>query len=120
MQEIQDLQLQYWELYKDVHGIKPRWVDFSSPVWQDVSYLQEAVARLEVELAQVMQEETIRQQEMVLQFEQDVAQLRLAGAKDDATAVRWLMEAEGYEPHEKELFCYNWGLPYNYLSNCEE
>src|SRR5574338_60972 len=117
MQGIQELQLQSWELYRDVHGMKPRWVDFNEPYWQTLDNLSQRIKDLEEDLKIQMEDEAKGQAEAIERFEAKVNELVAAGAKDDATAVQWLMDAEepDREWQDKELFCYNWGLPYNYL-----
>ena len=101
----------YWDMYKDAFGIRPRGIDTST--WTEADFLAEFK-----ELGEVIdREEKIRvqaQQNAVFSFEKRVDALILSGAKDRATAMRWIHEAEDTQGDD-EYLCYTLGLPYIYF-----
>lgn len=106
----EDVQL-YSDLYKDVHGFRPRF-DFSS--WTPEMFDKE-FAHLEEELVQ----ENIRlekeQKEAIKDFEARVGELIENGAADRATAIQWLMDSVDARG-DYDYLCYEFGLPYRYLA----
>jgi hypothetical protein len=101
----------YWDMYKDAFGIRPRGIDTSA--WTEADFLAEFK-----ELGEIIdREEKVRvaaQQNSVFSFEKRVDCLILSGAKDRATAMRWIHEAEG-TMGDDEYLCYTLGLPYMYF-----
>jgi hypothetical protein len=101
----------YWDMYKDAFGIRPRGIDTSA--WTEADFQAEFK-----ELGEIIdREEKIRvaaQQNAVFSFEKRVDDLIFSGAKDRATAMRWIHEAE--DTHgDDEYLCYTLGLPYMYF-----
>jgi len=103
----------YWDMYKDAFGIRPRGIDTSA--WTEADFLAEFK-----ELGEIIdREEKVRveaQQNAVFSFEKRVDALIMLGAKDRATAMRWVHEAEGTQGDD-EYLCYTVGLPYQYFRN---
>jgi len=101
----------YWDMYKDAFGIRPRGIDTSA--WTEADFQAEFK-----ELGEIIdREEKIRnaaQQNAVFSFEKRVDILILSGAKDRATAMRWIHEAEDTQGDD-EYLCYTLGLPYMYF-----
>lgn len=101
----------YWDMYKDAFGIRPRGIDTSA--WTEADFLAEFK-----ELGEIIdREEKVRvaaQQNAVFSFEKRVDALILSGAKDRATAMRWIHEAEDTQGDD-EYLCYTLGLPYMYF-----
>jgi len=101
----------YWDMYKDAFGIRPRGIDTSA--WTEADFQAEFK-----ELGEIIdREEKIRnaaQQNAVFSFEKRVDALILSGAKDRATAMRWIHEAEDTQGDD-EYLCYTLGLPYMYF-----
>jgi hypothetical protein len=101
----------YWDIYKDAFGIRPRGIDTSA--WTEADFLAEFK-----ELGEIIdREEKVRvaaQQNAVFSFEKRVDDLILSGAKDRATAMRWIHEAEDTRGDD-EYLCYTLGLPYMYF-----
>jgi hypothetical protein len=101
----------YWDMYKDAFGIRPRGIDISA--WTEADFLAEFK-----ELGEVIdREEKIRvqaQQNAVFSFEKRIDDLIFSGAKDRATALRWIHEAEDTQGDD-EYLCYTLGLPYMYF-----
>ena len=101
----------YWDMYKDAFGIRPRGIDTSA--WTEADFLAEFK-----ELGEVIdREEKVRvqaQENAMFSFEKRVDDLIYSGAKDRATAMRWIHEAEG-TMGDDEYLCYTLGLPYMYF-----
>jgi hypothetical protein len=101
----------YWDMYKDAFGIRPRGIDTS--VWTEADFLAEFK-----ELGEIIdREEKVRvqaQQNAMFSFEKRVDDLIFSGARDRATAIRWIHEAEG-TMGDDEYLCYTLGLPYMYF-----
>jgi hypothetical protein len=111
MSPLEQAQCQYWDMYKDAFGIRPRGIDTSA--WTEADFLAEFK-----ELGEIIdREEKVRvaaQQNAVFSFEKRVDTLILSGARDRATAMRWIHEAEG-TMGDDEYLCYTLGLPYMYF-----
>jgi len=101
----------YWDMYKDAFGIRPRGIDTSA--WTEADFQAEFK-----ELGEVIdREEKIRvsaQENAMFSFEKRVDDLIFSGAKDRATAIRWIHEAEDTQGDD-EYLCYTLGLPYMYF-----
>lgn len=102
---------QYWDMYKDAYGFRPRGVDTSN--WTEEDFRKE----FEV-LANIIEENYIAEQaaqaEATVKFEQRVADLIVSGARDRETALRWIHDAEGSDGDD-EYLCFLVGLPYGYF-----
>jgi hypothetical protein len=113
MTRTEELQSIYWDMYKDAHGIRPRHVDTTH--WTEEMFVAEFEA---LELA-IRQEELLRafnEGQAIERFEVRMANLMATGAQDRATAVRWIMDAEGADG-DTEYADYLLGLPYGYIAN---
>jgi len=102
---------QYWDMYKDAYGVRPRGIDTSA--WTEADF--------EVEFRQlgmvIAEEDCIRkeaEEKAAHDFEMRVQGLLMSGAKDREMALRWIHEAEGSNGDEDYL-CYLIGLPYSYF-----
>jgi hypothetical protein len=111
MSELEQAQSTYWDMYKDAHGVRPRGVDTSFWTLED----------FEVEfkvLGEVINAEDIARKEAEAQatvvFEQRIYTLIHAGAKDRATAIRWIHEAEDTNGDD-EYLAWTLSLPYGYF-----
>jgi len=102
---------QYWDMYKDAYGIRPRHVDLKAMTEADF----EAEFKI---LAEVIErEERIRKEaeaKAMHEFEMRMQGLLMSGAKDREMALRWVHEAEGSNGDDDYL-CYLVGLPYGYF-----
>jgi len=111
MTVLEQMACQYWDMYKDAHGIRPRGIDTST--WTEADFMKEFEY-----LAQVItqQEEARVEAEHLasVKFEQRVLILMGMGADDRATAIRWIHEAEGTSGDD-EYLCWTLGLPYSYF-----
>jgi hypothetical protein len=101
----------YWDMHKDAYGFRPRGIDTSS--WT----LDQFEAEFKV-LGEVIEaEEKVRiaaEQNAVFSFEKRISDLMFSGAKDRATAMRWIHEAEDTNGDDDYL-AYTLGLPYQYF-----
>jgi hypothetical protein len=109
MTHLEELEQQYCELHKDVHGIKARWYRAES-----VEQAQADLDRLEAEGKEVWAREAAEQVAAAVRFEKRVAATIALGAGDRATALRWIHEAEQSDG-DPEYLCYLCGLKYGYF-----
>lgn len=111
MSVVEQMACQYWDMYKDAYGVRPRGIDTSN--WTEEDFLQE----FETLGRMIEQQEAQRKEDEARashDFEMRVLSLQMAGAKDRATALRWIHEAEGSNGDD-EFLCYLVGLPYGYF-----
>jgi len=111
MSVLEKMQCQYWDMYKDAYGVRPRGINTSN--WSE----QDFEAEFEV-LDGVINRESIARQaseeKAARDFELRVASMMDIGAKDREVALRWIHEAEGSNGDD-EFLCYLVGLPYGYF-----
>ena len=102
---------QYWDMYKDAYGVRPRGIDTSA--WDEATFEAEFV-----QLARVIDEENklrvAAEAKAAHDFEIRMLDLLVSGAKDREMALRWVHEAEGSDGDD-EYLCYLLGLPYRYF-----
>jgi hypothetical protein len=109
--ELEQYQATYWDMYKDAYGVRPRGIDTST--WTAETFLKEfAYLGLVIEREDIARKEAESSATVV--FEQRIQSLILAGAKDRATAMRWIHEAEDTNGDD-EYLAYTLGLPYQYF-----
>ena len=102
----------YWDFYKEVHGIRPRWVNHDEAT---VEWYRDALERLQREADVLWELEQVQEAEAIAKFEKSIDSLIAAGAGDRATAIRWLHAANDTNG-DTESLCYTLGLPYNYFT----
>jgi hypothetical protein len=110
MSPLEQAQCQYWDMYKDAYGVRPRGVDTSG--WS----LEDFDKEFEVLAQAINQEEAdrkVREAEAIVQFEDRVLNLMHTGTNRERV-IAWLMDAEGANG-DHEYFCFTQGLPYGYL-----
>ena len=111
MTTLEQYACQFWDMYKDAYGFRPRHVDTST--WSEADFEREFEG-----LGAVIEQESIMLQESQAQaqhdFEMRVLSLLQTGAKDREMALRWIHEAEGSDGDD-EYLCYLIGLPYGYF-----
>jgi hypothetical protein len=111
MTVLEQMACQYWDMYKDAHGIRPRGIDTSS--WTEADFIKEF--EYLGNLITQQEEARVEAEHMAsVKFEQRVLNLMDMGAEDRATAVRWIHEAEG-TGGDDEYLCWTLGLPYSYF-----
>ena len=111
MTTLEQYACQFWDMYKDAWGSRPRGIDTSS--WT----LEQFEAEF-VQLGKVIEANYKLQLESeakaIERFEAQVQSFIESGAKDRATAIRWFHEAEGSNGDD-EYLCFLLGLPYRYF-----
>jgi hypothetical protein len=111
LSELEQAQETYWDMYKDAYGVRPRGIDTSG--WTVETFLKEfAYLGLVIEREDIARKEA--EQNAVFSFEKRISDLMFSGAKDRATAMRWIHEAEDTQGDD-EYLCYTLGLPYMYF-----
>ena len=103
------------DLHKDALGFRPASYWFAA--WNSMTD-DEKQAEWESLIAAMVRREDERkadEQVGIVRFEQSVAKTIAAGAGDRATAIKWLMDAEGGND-DVEFFEYLQGVPYGYIA----
>ena len=111
LSELEQYQATYWDMYKDAYGVRPRGVDTSS--WTVETFLKE-FAYLGLVIEREEKARIAAEENAVFSFEKRISDLMFSGAKDRATAMRWIHEAEDTQGDD-EYLCYTLGLPYQYF-----
>jgi hypothetical protein len=109
--EKDELGATYWDFYKEVHGIRPRWVNHEEAT---VEWYRASLESLQREADAQWEEQQIREGEASAQFESNLSAIIASGAGDRATAIRWMHEANDTN-YDDEYLCYTLGLPYGYF-----
>ena len=111
MSDLEQAQCQYWDMYKDAYGVRPRGVDTSA--WTLADF--DAEFKL---LGEIIKQEDIARKaaetEAIAKFEQHVINTMCMGARNRETALRWIMDASNANG-DWEYLCYDLGLPYHYF-----
>jgi len=111
MSVLEQYACQYWDMYKDAYGSRPRGIDTTA--WTETQFEAEFVQLAKVIDAnyteQLAQEEVAKHD-----FEMRMLSLLQTGAKDREMAMRWIHEAEGSNGDD-EYLCFLLGLPYRYF-----
>jgi hypothetical protein len=111
MSTVEQYACQYWDMYKDAYGVRPRGIDTSS--WTEAEFEAEFVSlskTIDANYKQQLAQEAVAQHD----FEMRVLSLLQTGAKDREMALRWIHEAEGSNGDD-EYLCFLLGLPYRYF-----
>lgn len=111
MTTLEQMACQYWDMYKDAYGIRPRGMDTST--WTEEDFLKEfEVLGQAINTAEIQRKED--EADAVRRFEVRIQQLIECGARNRAMAIRWLHEA--YETNgDDEYLAWNLGLPYGFF-----
>jgi hypothetical protein len=101
----------HYDFYKDVHGIRPRWMNYDAMSEQELEQELEQLSRE----AKVQQAEDAEREKIAIEkFERHVVNTMCMGARDRDTALRWIMDASE-AAGDWEYFCFLNGLPYGYF-----
>ena len=110
MSTLEQYACQYWDMYKDAYGVRPRGIDTSS--WTEAEFEAEFV-----QLGTVIEREEIARKDAearaIVEFEDRVTNLMHTGTNRERV-IAWLMDAEGANG-DFEYFCFCVGLPYGYF-----
>ena len=111
MSVVEQYACQFWDMYKDAYGVRPRGIDTST--WSEADFEAEFVS-----LSKVIEAENkarLESEERAAHdFEMRMLGLLQSGAKDREMALRWVHEAEGSNGDD-EYLCFLVGLPYGYF-----
>ena len=83
----QELVNLYWDMYKEIHNIRPRWMNLEE---MSVEQLEAELDALTEEGRLVFAREAEIQKQCAVKFEEQVASMGV----DRETAIRWIMQAE--------------------------
>jgi hypothetical protein len=111
MSTLEQYSCQFWDMYKDAYGVRPRGIDTSS--WTETEFEAEFV-RLSKTIDENYTEQLAREEVAKHDFEMRMLDLLMSGAKDREMALRWIHEAEGSNGDD-EYLCFLLGLPYRYF-----
>jgi hypothetical protein len=104
----------HYDFYKDVHGVRPRWMNYDAMTEQE---LEQELDSLSKQAEVVFAEEKKAEAEAIVAFEDRVTNLMHTGT-NRARVIAWLMDAEGVNG-DFEYFCFTQGLPYGYFKEME-
>ncbi len=113
MSDLEQASAIWWDLYKDVHGVRPRGVDTSN--WT-LEGFNAQINALSTALDEQMEEERQNQTLAIQRFESRVQDTILAGAGNRETAIQWIMRDSGMG-EDQEYIEYRFNLPFGYLRN---
>ena len=111
MSVLEQMACQYWDMYKDAYGVRPRGIDTSA--WTEADFEQE-FASLGSVIEREEADRKVAEAKAMHDFEMRMQTLMMTGARDRATALRWIHEAED-TGGDDEYLCYTLGLPYRYF-----
>ena len=111
MSVLEQMACQYWDMYKDAYGVRPRGIDTST--WTEADFENE-FASLGSVIEREEADRKVAEAKAMHDFEMRMQTLMMTGARDRATAMRWIHEAEGSNGDD-EYLCFLLGLPYMYF-----
>lgn len=96
-------------LYKSIHGIKPRWMDFDSMSDQE---LEDYLQRLGRESEEQLEFEAAQAEQARIRFDAHIMGMMEDYGIDRETALRW--EVQAYGDHaDLEQVLWNWGIDFD-------
>ena len=111
MSTLEQYACQFWDMYKDAYGVRPRGINTDS--WTEADFEAEFVSlskTIDANYKDQLEQEARAQHD----FEIRMLDLLMSGAKDREMAMRWIHEAEGSNGDD-EYLCFLLGLPYRYF-----
>jgi len=111
MSVLEQYACQYWDIYKDAYGVRPRGIDTAT--WSETDFEREFF-RLSVTIAEEDRQRKEAEEKASHDFEMRILSLQQTGAKTRDMALRWIHEAEGSQGDD-EYLCFLLGLPYRYF-----
>jgi hypothetical protein len=111
MSTLEQYACQFWDMYKDAYGVRPRGINTDS--WTEADFEGEFVQlskTIDANYKDQLEQEARAQHD----FEIRMLDLLMSGAKDREMAMRWIHEAEGSDGDD-EYLCFLLGLPYRYF-----
>jgi len=111
MSTLEQYACQFWDMYKDAYGVRPRGIDTSS--WTESDFEAEFV-QLGKTIDANYKDQLAAEATAIVAFEDRVQVLLGMGADDREQALLWIHEAEGSNGDD-EYLCFLLGLPYGYF-----
>ena len=111
MSVVEQMACQYWDMYKDAYGVRPRGINTDS--WTEADFEAEFVSLSKV-IEQENKDREAAEEVAMHEFEMRMQDLFRSGATDREMAMRWIHEAEETNGDD-EYLCYTLGLPYRYF-----
>jgi len=111
MSPLEQAQCQYWDMYKDAYGVRPRGIDTTSWTLDQFDAEFEILAN---EIQRVEEQRIAAEKVAIAAFEDRVLNLMHTGTNRERV-IAWLMDAEGANG-DIEYFCFTQGLPYRYFN----
>lgn len=108
--ELWDARNSYSDFHKEAYGFRPR----HSTEGMTLEDFNEAFDRFDAMCEENMRIQEEREAEAIAMFEERIADIIATGAKDRATAMRWIKDAED-DWDTNNYFEFSVGLPYGYL-----
>lgn len=102
----------HYDFYKDVYGIRPRWMNYDAMTEAELEAELEQLGKQADAQAEI---EAERQAKAADDVEHVILNLLMSGARDRDMAIKWLHEAHNTQGDEDSL-CYVLGLPFDYFS----
>jgi len=104
----------YSDFHKDTYGVRPGESGFR--YWNSLTpdEKQAEWERMGETMRAEQEWEKQQRERAVVEFEQHVLNTIATGARDRATALRWIMDASSADG-DWDYFCYQNGLPYGYF-----
>lgn len=115
--EVEKLAATYYDLYKDAHGVRPRWIynDRGECLYSEQE-MKDMLDRLHTDAQAIWDEEAREEAERVAAFEAKLVELQKTGAADREAAIQWYLQslelATWVLEYGGEHVCYELGLPY--------
>lgn len=111
------LQSDFSDFYKEVHGIRPRWM--TDEQWNSEEWLEQAINGLTIAAEENREVENDRVARAVDALENQIMTLiQTEGAADRETAIRWLMDA--FDIDDVDCFEFRMGVPFGYLVQAQQ
>jgi hypothetical protein len=110
MSPVEQAQCQFWDMYKDAYGVRPRGIDTTSWTLAEFDREFEFLANM---IQQNHEQEQADQKVAIAEFEDKVLNLMHTGTNRERV-VAWLMDSVDANG-DRDYACYLFGLPYGYL-----
>ena len=91
MTKHEQLAAEHYDFYKEIHGIRPRWMNYEE---MSVEELEAELESLAVDAKRVFDEREAAALKAVEEFKARVNKCIEMGAGDEQTAIRWLLDGE--------------------------
>lgn len=114
----EDLFYTVWDIYKEVHGVRPRFL-LESVASMTIEDLEEMVDSLSAQVDVQMQEDKVNEAKAIFSLENRISNMIQIGAGNRETAIRWLDAAEETNG-DMNYLCYCLGVPYGYFNEITE